>query len=51
MDFAAVTNTLLAGGAGSRRRGLKLRTYYVVVLTEDCGILQVAVCVRACARV
>jgi phosphatidylinositol kinase/protein kinase (PI-3 family) len=41
MDFATAANSLFAASAASRRRGLRLRTYYVAVLTEDCGILQV----------
>ncbi|KAL6746420.1 kinase-like domain-containing protein [Haematococcus lacustris] len=40
MDFAGVANNLFASTAAARRRGLRLRTYYVIVLTEDCGILQ-----------
>ncbi len=41
MDFVGVANRLFASNNASRRRGLKLRTYAVIVLTEDCGILQV----------
>ncbi|KXZ54940.1 hypothetical protein GPECTOR_3g11 [Gonium pectorale] len=40
MDFASMLNALFGGDAASRRRGLRLRTYAVVALTEDCGILQ-----------
>ncbi|GFR46172.1 hypothetical protein Agub_g7700, partial [Astrephomene gubernaculifera] len=40
MDFAGLLNALFLGHDASRRRGLRLRTYAVVVLTEDCGILQ-----------
>ncbi len=40
MDFAGLLNALFAGDAASRRRGLRIRTYAVVALTEDCGILQ-----------
>jgi hypothetical protein len=32
---------LLRACAGARRRGLALRTYAVLPLTDDCGILQV----------
>ncbi|PNW78179.1 hypothetical protein CHLRE_10g467200v5 [Chlamydomonas reinhardtii] len=40
MDFAGLLNALFASDAASRRRGLRIRTYAVVALTEDCGILQ-----------
>lgn len=40
MDFAGVCNSLFAREAPSRRRNLYLRTYAVLPLTEDCGILQ-----------
>lgn len=41
MDFVGVANSLFAAATPFRRRSLKLRTYAVVVLAEDCGILQV----------
>jgi hypothetical protein len=37
---AGVVNKLFCREAGSRRRHLYLRTYAVLPLTEDCGILQ-----------
>jgi hypothetical protein len=40
MDFVGVLNDLLGREIASRRRGLRLRTYAVLPLTEDCGILQ-----------
>ncbi len=40
MDLAGVLNELFAGDAGSRRRGLRLRTYAVIALNDDCGLLQ-----------
>lgn len=41
MDFVGVANSLFASAVAFRRRSLKLRTYSVIVLAEDCGILQV----------
>ncbi len=38
--LSGVLNKLFAREASSRRRGLYLRTYAVLPLTEDCGILQ-----------
>lgn len=49
MDFASVANRLFASNSESRRRALRLRTYAVIVLTEDCGILQASEGFRACA--
>jgi serine/threonine-protein kinase ATR len=40
MEFNCVVNRLLAEDAEGRRRGLKLRTYAVVCLNEECGILE-----------
>lgn len=40
MDFAGMLNALFNGGAASRRRGLRLRTYAVIPLSDDCGVLQ-----------
>ncbi|GIL92019.1 hypothetical protein Vretifemale_19512, partial [Volvox reticuliferus] len=40
MDFAGLLNALFGGHAASRRRDLRIRTFAVVALTEDCGILQ-----------
>ncbi|KAF5827558.1 kinase-like domain-containing protein [Dunaliella salina] len=40
MDFVGVANSLFAAAVAFRRRSLKLRTYSVIVLAEDCGILQ-----------
>lgn len=40
MDFAGVLNALMARNPASRRRNIALRTYAVLPLTEDCGILQ-----------
>ena len=40
MDFAGVLNGLFSKGDMSRRRGLHVRTYAVLPLTDDCGILQ-----------
>eukprot|EP00878_Enallax_costatus_P022474 GHUV01023843.1.p1 GENE.GHUV01023843.1~~GHUV01023843.1.p1 ORF type:complete len:1333 (+),score=447.74 GHUV01023843.1:514-3999(+) len=40
MDFAGTLNALLARQPQARRRGLSLRTYAVLPLTNDCGILQ-----------
>lgn len=42
MDFANLANRLFAADSSGRRRGLRLRTYAVNVLSEDCGILQVS---------
>jgi serine/threonine-protein kinase ATR len=38
--FAGTLNALLARQPQARRRGLCLRTYAVLPLTDDCGILQ-----------
>lgn len=40
MDYAGVLNSLLSKEASARRRDLRLRTYAVLPLTEDCGLLQ-----------
>uniref|UniRef100_A0A7R9VTK1 Serine/threonine-protein kinase ATR n=1 Tax=Chlamydomonas euryale TaxID=1486919 RepID=A0A7R9VTK1_9CHLO len=40
MDFASMLNSLFNKHAASRRRNLRMRTYAVLPLTEDCGILQ-----------
>lgn len=40
MDFAGTLNALFARQPQARRRGLSLRTYAVLPLTNDCGILQ-----------
>eukprot|EP00883_Tetradesmus_obliquus_P008640 jgi/Sobl393_1/19368/SZX76090.1 len=40
MDFAGTLNALLARQPQARRRGLCLRTYAVLPLTDDCGLLQ-----------
>ena len=40
MDFAGVLNSLFAREGASRRRHLALRTYAVIPLKEDCGILE-----------
>jgi phosphatidylinositol kinase/protein kinase (PI-3 family) len=40
MDFVCVLNDLLGRELASRRRGLALRTYAVIPLAEECGILQ-----------
>ncbi|MEW5302991.1 MAG: hypothetical protein WDW36_005724 [Sanguina aurantia] len=40
MDYAGVLNSLLSKEAGARRRDLRLRTYAVLPLTDDCGLLQ-----------
>ena len=40
MDFAGMLNQLFNKGATTRRRNLHIRTYAVLPLTEDCGILQ-----------
>eukprot|EP00775_Hariotina_reticulata_P013107 gene13107-13235_t len=40
MDFAGTLNALLARQPQAQRRGLSLRTYAVLPLTDDCGILQ-----------
>ncbi|GAX74920.1 hypothetical protein CEUSTIGMA_g2366.t1 [Chlamydomonas eustigma] len=40
MDFAGMLNSLFNRGDAPRRRNLKIRTYAVLPLTEDCGILQ-----------
>jgi phosphatidylinositol kinase/protein kinase (PI-3 family) len=41
MDFARVANMLFAANSESRRRGLHLRTFAVIVINEETGILQV----------
>jgi hypothetical protein len=38
---AGTLNALLARQPQAQRRGLSLRTYAVLPLTDDCGILQV----------
>lgn len=38
--FPGVLNALMARDAAARRRGLSLRTYAVLPLQDDCGILQ-----------
>ena len=40
MEFASVLNQLFAKAPQSRRRGLYLRTFAVVPLTEDCGMIE-----------
>jgi serine/threonine-protein kinase ATR len=40
MDVAAVLNRLFLAEGVSRRRGLKLRRFAVIPLTEDCGLIQ-----------
>ena len=40
MEFANVLNQLFAKAPQSRRRGLYLRTFAVVPLTEDCGMIE-----------
>jgi len=40
MDVAAVLNRLFLAEGASRRRGLKLRRFAVIPLTEDCGLIQ-----------
>ena len=39
-DFNGVVNRLLDRDASSRRRGLRLRTFAVVILDEECGLLE-----------
>jgi len=39
-DFNAVINRLLAADGTARHRKLRLRTYYVVVLDEECGLCE-----------
>ena len=40
MEFASVLNQLFAKAPQSRRRGLYLRTFAVLPLTEDCGMIE-----------
>jgi serine/threonine-protein kinase ATR len=40
MEFTTMLNRLLARDAGSRKRRLYLRTFSVIPLTEDCGIIE-----------
>lgn len=40
MDCAALLNRLFNKDVEARRRGLRLRTFAVVTLKEDCGLLQ-----------
>ncbi|KIZ00100.1 hypothetical protein MNEG_7860 [Monoraphidium neglectum] len=40
MDFAGVLNALMARDPAARRRSIALRTYAVLPLADDCGILQ-----------
>ncbi|KDD75126.1 phosphatidylinositol 3- and 4-kinase, partial [Helicosporidium sp. ATCC 50920] len=40
MEAAGVLNALFAGDADARRRGLGLRRFAVLALTEDCGLVQ-----------
>lgn len=40
MEFASVMNRLLAKDSASRKRNLCLRTFAVVPLTEDCGMVE-----------
>lgn len=40
MEFNHTVNRLLNGDATGRRRNLRLRTYAVVCLNEECGILE-----------
>ncbi len=40
MDFVGVLNRVLARDAASRRRRLYLRSFAVVPLTEDCGLIE-----------
>ena len=40
MEVAGLVNRLLGKDAGGRRRDLRLRTFAVVILKEDCGLLQ-----------
>lgn len=40
MEFNAVANRLLQESPEGRRRNLRLRTYSVVCLNEECGLLE-----------
>ncbi|PCH40938.1 hypothetical protein WOLCODRAFT_69995 [Wolfiporia cocos MD-104 SS10] len=40
MDFNAIINKLLKSSSESRRRQLRIRTYGVVTLNEECGFIQ-----------
>ncbi|KAG2115849.1 uncharacterized protein F5147DRAFT_751291 [Suillus discolor] len=40
MDFNGIINKLLKTNSESRRRQLHIRTYGVVALNEDCGVIQ-----------
>ncbi|KAF7302261.1 hypothetical protein MIND_00793200 [Mycena indigotica] len=40
MDFNAILNKLLKSNSESRRRQLRIRTYGVVTLNEECGFIQ-----------
>ncbi|KAG1752448.1 uncharacterized protein EDB91DRAFT_1243215 [Suillus paluster] len=40
MDFNGIINKLLKTNSESRRRQLRIRTYGVVALNEDCGVIQ-----------
>ncbi|KAJ7055002.1 hypothetical protein C8F01DRAFT_1160647 [Mycena amicta] len=40
MDFNAILNKLLKANSESRRRQLRIRTYGIVTLNEECGFIQ-----------
>ena len=40
MEFNSTLNRLLRDHAESRKRAIKLRTYAVLPLTEDCGLIE-----------
>ncbi|KAI0340807.1 hypothetical protein BDW22DRAFT_1397789 [Trametopsis cervina] len=40
MDFNAIINKLLKSNSESRRRQLRIRTYGIVTLNEECGFIQ-----------
>ena len=40
MEFNAVVNRLLQEGPESRKRNLRLRTFCVVCLNEECGVME-----------
>ena len=40
MDFNTIINQLLMTNSDSRRRNLRIRTYGVVTLNEECGCIQ-----------
>ncbi|KAI0700624.1 hypothetical protein BC835DRAFT_1404834 [Cytidiella melzeri] len=40
MDFNAIINKLLKSNSDSRRRQLRIRTYGIVTLNEECGFIQ-----------